>query len=280
MNKITQRLLVFFIGVPLVVCIALIKFQNHLFLHFLIIVVSYLSALELNTIFSKKIAVQPKLLTGILTASVPTTGLFVSIFNLSNDWYYLTLTMSIMVALSYEIFSKDNTENFTSIIFRYFSTVFSLIYISFFISFISRLTVLEYSSIYIATFLLMVFGCDSIAWLFGITMGKNNRGLVKVSPNKSLAGFIGGFAGSIVFGIVVYMIYPHVFHNRIQNVVIIGFFVAISAILGDLVESCIKRSVDCKDSGTIIPGRGGLLDSIDSILFSAPTFTLLLNFLL
>ncbi len=230
--------------------------------------------------FSKKIAVQPKVLTGILTASVPAVGLFVSIFNLSNEWYYFTLTISIMIALSYEIFSKRNTDNFTSIIYRYFSTVFSLMYISFFISFISRLTPLEYSPIYIATFLLMVFGCDSIAWLFGVTMGKNNRGLVKVSPNKSVAGFIGGFAGSIVFGIVVYMIYPYVFHNRIQNVVIIGFFVAISAILGDLVESCIKRSVDCKDSGTIIPGRGGLLDSIDSILFSAPTFTLLLNFLL
>ena len=62
-------------------------------------------------------------------------------------------------------------------------------------------------------------------------------------------------------------------------VVFLGFLIALFAIIGDLVESVIKRSVDIKDSGSIIPGRGGLLDSIDSIVFAAPVFYFGINIL-
>ena len=68
---------------------------------------------------------------------------------------------------------------------------------------------------------------------------------------------------------------PYLAMQSLPSILIISFFTALTSIIGDLVESVIKRSANFKDSGRVIPGRGGLLDSIDSILFSAPPFFLL-----
>ena len=102
--------------------------------------------------------------------------------------------------------------------------------------------------------------------------GKNNRGYIKASPNKSIAGFIGGIAGSILSGLLGIYIWPEIFIGSILKIIILGIIVAIAAIAGDLAESVFKRSAGWKDSGRVIPGRGGILDSIDSILMAAPVF--------
>jgi phosphatidate cytidylyltransferase len=119
--------------------------------------------------------------------------------------------------------------------------------------------------------------------------GKGNRGIVPASPNKSVAGFIGGAFGTIVIGVGAVLIQPDVFilQNAVSGVpggaVTIGALLAlltgIAATLGDLAESAIKRSSGADDSGNIIPGRGGVLDSIDSVAFAAPVFYLLSSLL-
>jgi phosphatidate cytidylyltransferase len=121
--------------------------------------------------------------------------------------------------------------------------------------------------------------CDSLAWLFGVLLGKNNRGLIKASPNKSIAGFIGGFAGTILTGCIAHFLFPQAFTGSLVKILVLSFFIAFVAIIGDLVESVLKRSVEIKDSGSIIPGRGGVLDSIDSIVFVAPVYYFGINFL-
>ncbi len=119
----------------------------------------------------------------------------------------------------------------------------------------------------------LVFANDSLAYVFGMLFGKNNRNIVKVSPNKSMAGFIGGIIGAIIASFLYYFFSP----------VIAGMFSPVSLVLlatasaiagdaGDLVESMFKRNAGIKDSGKIIMGRGGLMDSIDSLLFIAPVF--------
>ena len=113
---------------------------------------------------------------------------------------------------------------------------------------------------------------DSIAWLFGILLGKNNRGIFKASPNKSIAGFIGAFIGSIATGILCFYIWRDIYTGSIIKMILISIFCTISSIVGDLAESVLKRSTGVKDSGSIIPGRGGVLDSIDSIVMTAPLF--------
>ena len=137
-----------------------------------------------------------------------------------------------------------------------------------------------------ATILLLTFLCsvmvnDAAAWFFGMLFGKKNRGLVAASPNKSAAGFIGGYAAAIGLCVGASSLYPAAFtaarFSALMSGVILGFATGFAATVGDLAESAIKRSCGVKDSGSLMPGRGGILDSIDSIAFAAPVFYLLYN---
>ena len=105
-------------------------------------------------------------------------------------------------------------------------------------------------------------------------LGKNNRGVVAASPNKSVAGFAGGYVGCILASLIAQAALPHIFSGSLWKSIVFGVLVASAAIVGDLVESVFKRSAGVKDSGVIMPGRGGVLDSIDSLLFAAPVFYL------
>ena len=175
-----------------------------------------------------------------------------------------------------EIFGYDKqTFSFEKSIQRMSSSFFIIFYCGFLISFVSRMTGWEHASVLISSFLLLVFSSDSTAWLFGVLLGKNNKNIFKASPNKSIAGYIGGFAGPIILGFLGWKLIPYLATRSLVAILTIAFFAALTSIIGDLVESVIKRAANFKDSGRIIPGRGGLLDSIDSILFSAPLFFLL-----
>ena len=147
------------------------------------------------------------------------------------------------------------------------------------LTFITRISTFEHSVLFLSLFLFLVFICDSLAWLFGVLFGKNNRGYVAASPNKSIVGFIGGYIGSIGSALLARCIWPEIFYGSFVKSIFLGILVASSGIIGDLVESVFKRSSDTKDSGNVILGRGGLLDSIDSILYAAPIFYVAVHFL-
>jgi len=127
-------------------------------------------------------------------------------------------------------------------------------------------------------FALIVFGNDSLAWLAGVTLGKH-RGIFAVSPNKSLEGLVAGMSGSIGFSYAGAFLFPSVVPRNWLALGIIGMACGIAVVVGDLFESAIKRAGSVKDSGTIVPGRGGMLDSYDSLLFAAPVFAGILGML-
>lgn len=120
-------------------------------------------------------------------------------------------------------------------------------------------------------FALLVFGNDSAAWAVGMLAGRH-RGIVAVSPNKSLEGFLGAFAGSLAAAFLGPVLYPRALSGSPWKLLVLGVLVGAAVIVGDLFESALKRSAGIKDSGTMIPGRGGFLDTFDSILFAAPVF--------
>jgi len=120
-------------------------------------------------------------------------------------------------------------------------------------------------------FCILCFGNDSLAWLAGTTIGRR-RGLVAVSPNKSLAGFIAGFGGSMALALACPLLFPDSMRAPWWGLLALGAVVGAAGILGDLFESALKRSAGIKDSGTVVPGRGGFLDCFDSLLFAAPFF--------
>lgn len=122
--------------------------------------------------------------------------------------------------------------------------------------------------------LLSVWANDVFAYLVGCKFGKH-RLAPKISPKKSVEGFVAGLVGSVAVWQLTLLI-PHL---RIfwWEALIFGLVCGVMAVLGDLVESRIKRNCGVKDSGTIMPGHGGLLDRTDSILFVSATSALLLN---
>ena len=126
------------------------------------------------------------------------------------------------------------------------------------------------SSIYHYAFVLAIFVFiwvnDTFAFLIGVTLGKNKL-LERISPKKTIEGFIGGIFFTVLAGIGFSLLFTE------YNIYFwIGFALTASlfATLGDLFESLIKRTYNVKDSGQLIPGHGGILDRIDSLLFVIP----------
>lgn len=106
---------------------------------------------------------------------------------------------------------------------------------------------------------------DTFAFFTGSFCGRHKL-CPDISPNKTVEGFVGGMIGTVLVtaaaGALFGFFWPHM--------IVLGILLAATATLGDLVESTIKRHTGIKDSGSIIPGHGGVLDRFDSIMFTVP----------
>jgi phosphatidate cytidylyltransferase len=116
---------------------------------------------------------------------------------------------------------------------------------------------------------------DTGAYLVGVTLGKHKL-FERISPKKSWEGFIGGALFALLSGYIFSMLIPQI---SLIHWLIFSEIVVIFGTLGDLIESLMKRTVDIKDSGNLIPGHGGLLDRFDSMLLAAPVVFIYLSLL-
>lgn len=114
--------------------------------------------------------------------------------------------------------------------------------------------------------LLMSWANDTGAYLVGSKFGKN-RLFERISPKKTWEGTIGGMVITLLLAFGLHFIFDEL---RMVDWLVIGAIVAIFGTLGDLVESMLKRSVHIKDSGTLLPGHGGILDRFDGFIFILP----------
>lgn len=120
---------------------------------------------------------------------------------------------------------------------------------------------------YIIGFFLLVWSNDTFAYLSGRFFGKHKL-FERISPKKTWEGAVGGFLMTVVIGIL----YATFTQQPILFWVIAGVLISPLSVLGDLIESKLKRIVNVKDSGNILPGHGGVLDRFDAALFAAPFF--------
>lgn len=129
--------------------------------------------------------------------------------------------------------------------------------------------------LFLIAFFLIVWSSDTFAYLSGSAFGKH-RLFERISPKKSWEGSIGGGIITLIIAWI-FGYYTHIFDP--WTWVILAFAVIVTAIYGDLIESQLKRSMGVKDSGSIMPGHGGILDRFDAAIFSVPFYVFLLYLL-
>lgn len=144
-------------------------------------------------------------------------------------------------------------------------TAFGLLYVSWFSAHLLKIRELDSGPAWVFYLLLIVKGGDAGAYFVGRKLGRTKL-IEHVSPNKSVEGAIGGFATSIILSLISALFLPPV---AWLHLVVLGGLLGVLAQLGDLGESLIKRDSGVKDSG-VIPGLGGILDMLDSLLLTIP----------
>lgn len=145
--------------------------------------------------------------------------------------------------------------------------VLGLLYIPILLSHLVLLYSFPDGAEWIFLLLLLVMGSDTAAYYVGSSFGKHKL-YPRVSPNKSIEGAVGGLAGSVAGAFIAkFTFFPGL---AAVDCVATGLLLGVLAQTGDLFESLLKRSFGVKDSGWIVPGHGGILDRLDSILFAAP----------
>jgi phosphatidate cytidylyltransferase len=160
------------------------------------------------------------------------------------------------------------------------ATIFGVLYVAFTLSLLMPLRFSEHNPAWVTgreiVFLLflVVWAGDIFAYLGGRSLGKTPL-FPLVSPRKTVEGAVFGFAGSLL----VAWVFRRWFWETAdpKTVMLVAGLVALAGQVGDLAESALKRSAELKDSGTILPGHGGLLDRVDSLLFATPTLWLALT---
>ncbi|MDO5977929.1 phosphatidate cytidylyltransferase [Flavivirga spongiicola] len=184
----------------------------------------------------------------------------------------MVLTIFVELFLIKDLFSEKTIPLFASK--RFILTTF---YLS--SAFVFLILIVNYHKNYDPSILLgsfiLVWVNDSFAYLVGKNFGKQKL-FEKISPKKTVEGFLGGLFFSCVAS---YFIATFTELLGFTSWLILSIIISVFGTLGDLIESKFKRQANVKDSGVIMPGHGGLLDRLDSIIFAAPFIYLFLRIL-
>ena len=156
------------------------------------------------------------------------------------------------------------------------ATTFGLLYLPFLAGFLILLARPSTGFQRVMTFMVLV-GCnDTFGYLVGVLIGKHPMA-PKISPKKSWEGFVGALVLQLIVGVVLWI---YVFDQPWWEGAIVGFVMMLTATIGDLVESMIKRDLGIKDMGSLLPGHGGVMDRLDSLVINAFMAWLLFGFFL
>ena len=185
------------------------------------------------------------------------------------EYYLYTLALSICVSIA-SLFIQVVFSNMKTTVEDIMITFFGMIYVVLFLSFIPLLHGIENGKYLIWFILIAAWGTDTCAYFVGCKFGKHK--FSKISPKKSIEGCIGGTVGSMILALLCTFALNSLVGLEISYiyVALIGFVLSILSQIGDLSASSIKRTMGIKDFGNLIPGHGGMLDRIDSIIFIAP----------
>ena len=178
---------------------------------------------------------------------------------------FLTLALVIVffITLGFELFRGDPDQGLINAA----ANLFGAVYIGFMFAYILLLRFIssENGLFYLIFTTFVTWADDTAAYFIGVKFGKHKLS-PRISPKKTVEGSFGGLAG----GVVTAFFLATLFQEPLFFFGILGAIVVIAGQFGDLIESIIKRNAGVKDSGSFLPGHGGVLDRFDSLLLSAP----------
>lgn len=172
------------------------------------------------------------------------------------------IILAVLLLLVVTVIHKNRTE-YNDISF----VLFSSLYVGFGFFYLIETRILENGVELLFFVLFMIWATDSGAYFVGKSMGKRKLWPI-ISPNKTIEGAVGGIFFSILVAIIYYA--ASFVDLSLLPILIISVLVGVFGQIGDLAESAFKRIYDVKDSGSLLPGHGGILDRLDSALFVFP----------
>lgn len=235
-----------------------------LYLGLLMIIVLFLGLKEFYRLVSSDLSLTTRY-TGIAIAIA--VYLLIIVLNLGwihHEWIWL---LPVLLMLPFFLSLFGNTSKATEII-GVLSTGVVLLAVPFalFVSFLTLNNDLITGKEFLLMYLVILWIFDSFAYIVGSFAGKHKL-FERISPGKTWEGTLGGLFSGILAAWIVSLIYTGI---PLIHWLVIAFLIMIFGTLGDLVESMFKRNAGVKDSGSLLPGHGGILDRFDALLFSAP----------
>jgi len=274
LKTVLKRILITVIGIPLILSVIFfLHYLNYAAFLAVIIVFTFLGSKETH-------ALMMHANTGLRLRFSPWITILIPVASHLGIFYFpgfpileLVFLFIVLIICGDEILT-GHIDNFSGSAARIGSNLIIAFYPALFVIFLIKLTSLEHAGWLLVMLFLLIFSNDVFAYLFGMSLGKSSRNIFKVSPGKSTAGFVGGTVMTVVIGFVYLALIPTIFPARTTwwLEALLFLLISVTSNIGDLFESVLKRSAKSKDSGVLMPGRGGILDSIDSIVFSAPFF--------
>ena len=193
--------------------------------------------------------------------------------------YYLIIILTFLYLVAFMVVAMFNFEHLK---FGDAATImFASLVITCFLSNIILIRRMHTNGLF---YMILVIVCyswatDVFAYLVGMLIGKH-RFSPHISPKKTIEGSLGGTVASLIVSLAAVLIYSHITGLKANYLLVIVYTVACSVVgqIGDLSFSYIKRSYNIKDFGNILPGHGGVLDRLDSLIFLSPFFFMLITF--
>ena len=184
-----------------------------------------------------------------------------------NAWLLLVLFLAFVLVAGVFVFTFPR-YNFTQTAYAFFG----IFYIPVMLSFIYRIRAMEDGFVLVWLVFIASWGSDTLAYCAGLLFGKHKMTPL-LSPKKTWEGAAGGVLGSAMIGLIYVLILRSHFSFINNPLLVLPLLCALGSVIsqiGDLTASAIKRSMDVKDYGNLIPGHGGILDRFDSVIATAP----------
>ena len=256
-----KRILTTVIGLPIVVAILILG--NKYIIDFIMMGTAIICMYEYFSVIQK--VAHPIKLVGYLSTIIIALIAFIPTEIVMQVILYAIPIIVLLLFLKVIITNMETT--FKDVAY----TFLGIFYITFFIMFLSFIRGLENGNFILIYVFLMAWSTDIFAYLIGKNFGKHF--FSKISPKKTIEGCVSGIVGAVIVGIIYAFVINQFLNIEISSyimIAVISLVLSVISQVGDFVASSIKRFVDLKDYGDLIPGHGGMLDRIDSLIFIAP----------